>query len=217
MDGATLQNRIYNGYAKAAARVGLPCGQYRPTSALTAAIAGGNLLRTLTASFNALDFTYTKANLYGKALWYCLADGTQLQIGDYLVRPDGSALFIAAMQALLPILAVECNRTVKVFRPQQLSGVGAQGYGGDTVASETLLANQFPASILVGAKSDKGPVDLPGDVRNPSWLILLPPLPGAVYLRNADVITDEQSRRYVISSAELTDLGWRINATQVLT
>jgi hypothetical protein len=69
----------------------------------------------------------------------------------------------------------------------------------------------------VGQKSDKGPVDLPGDVRNPSWLILLPPLPGNVYLRSADVITDEQSRRYVISSAELTDLGWRISAMQVLT
>lgn len=217
MDGATLQSRIYKGYTKAAAKIGLACGQYRPVSALTAAIAGGNLLRTLTASFNALDFKYTKANLYGKPLWYCLADGTQMQVGDYLVRPDGSALFIAAMQALLPILAVECNRTVKVFRPQQLTGVGAQGYGGDTVASETLLVNQYPASILVGAKSDKGAVDLPGDVRNPWWAILMPPIPGNVYLRNSDVITDDQARRYVISSAELTGSGWRINAAQALT
>ena len=214
MDGPTVQARIYEGYAKAAIRVGLPCGQYRPTSALTAAIAPGNLLQILPASFNAQDMGYGKAQGYGKATWYCLADGTQLAPGDYLVRPDGRAFFISAMQPLLPIFAVECNRTVNVLRPQQQAGVGAQGYGGDTVGAETPLVTQFPASILVGAKSDRSLVNLPGDVRNPSWNVLLPALPGGVYLRNEDIITDDQARRYVISSAELTELGWRINAPQ---
>jgi hypothetical protein len=217
MDGPTLQAKIYEGYAKAATRLGLPCSQYRPTSALLPAIAAGNLLQTLSASFNAQDFKYAKAQGYGKATWSCLADGAQLAPGDYLVRPDGVAFYIAALQPLLPISAIECNRTINVLRPQQQSGVGAQGYGGDTVAAETLLVSQFPASVLVGTKSDRSLVNLPGDVRNPAWNILLPALPGSVLLRNEDVITDDQARRYVISSAELSELGWRINAAQAET
>ena len=217
MDGPTLQAKIYQGYAKAAQRLGLACSQYRPTSALSSAIAAGNLVRTLQASFNAKDFAYGKAQDYGKATWYCLADGTQLAPSDYLVRPDGVPFFIAAQQPLLPILAVECNRVVNVLRPQQQAGVGAQGYGGDTVALETPLVTGFPASVLAGSKSDRALVNLPGDVRNPAWNVLLPELPGDVFLRIEDVITDDQAKRYVISSAELTELGWRINAVQAET
>jgi hypothetical protein len=217
MDGPTLQARIYEGYARAAARIGLPCSQYRPTNALAPAIAASNLLRTLTASFNAKDFAYGKAQDFGKATWYCLADGTQTAPGDYLVRPDGVPFFIAAQQPLLPILAVECNRVVNVLRPQQQQGVGAQGYGGDTVALETPLVTGYPASVLVGTKSDRALVNLPGDVRNPAWNVLLPDLPNDVFLRIEDVITDDQAKRYVISSAELSELGWRINAVQAET
>lgn len=217
MDGVTLQGKIYAGYAKAALRLGLLCSQYRPTSALTPAIAGGNLVRTLQASFNAEDFGYGKPNKYGKATWYCLADGALLRPSDYLVRPDGTPFFIAGMQPLLPIFAVECNRTIKVLRPQQQTGVGAQGYGGDTAANETLLVSQFPASILQGSRGEKSQVNLPGDVRNPWWAVLLPALPGGIYLRSEDIITDELNRRYVISSAESTDLGWRMSVIQVET
>lgn len=217
MDGATLQSKVYAGYAKAALRVGLSCSHYRPLSATSAAIAVGNQIANLTASFNAEDMKYGRPNKYGKATWYCVADGTQLQRGDYLVQPSGSTFFIAGMQPLLPILAVECNRVVNLVRPQQLTGVGAQGYGGDTVAGETPLATQFPASILQGTKGEKNLVNLPGDVRTPWWAVLLPILPGNVALRSDDIITDDLARRYVISSAELTDLGWRITATQAET
>jgi len=161
--------------------------------------------------------SYSKPNKYGKATWYCLADGSLLAVGDYLVQPDGSVFFIAGLQDLLPIFVVGCNRTVDVLRPQQLSGVGAVGYGGNTAATETSLVTQFAASILQGTKGEKSPVDLPGDVRIPWWAILLPVLPGGVALRTGDIINDDLARRYIISSAELTDLGWRITAMQAET
>jgi len=217
MDATKLQAKIYGGYAKAAQRLGLTCSQYRPTSSTSAALGTGNLLRTLPASFNAEDMSYSKPNKYGKATWYCLADGSLLAVGDYLVQPDGSAYFVAGLQLHLPIFVVGCNRVVNILRPQGLTGVGAVGYGGNTDADETQLITQYPASILQGTKGEKSSVNLPGDVRVPWWAILLPVVPGAVVLRTGDIITDELTRRYVISSAELTDLGWRIVATQVET
>lgn len=215
MDGIALSALIYKGRGKAAAHIGLPCNIFRP---LTATAPLTNLIATLPAAFNSGDTTYLRANEFNDPIWYADYDGTQTQPGDYLVRVmDGKIWFVSAQQQILPTMVVDCNRVVNVLRPQQQTGVGAQGYGGDTVGLETPLITGFPASILVGPKSDKSIVNLPGDVRNPSWAVLLPSLPGNIYLRNEDVITDDQSRRYVISSAELSDLGWRIMAVQAET
>ena len=214
MDGVTLQSRIYAGYAKAAQRIGLPFNQYRPTTA-TNPISSPYLLGTLLASFNAMDFKYGKANVHGKPTWYCLADGAQLAEGDYLTYGDDT-YFIAAMQQLLPILAVDCNHVVTMYRPQQQIGVGAVGYGGNTAQNDTVLASGFPASILQGTKGEHGDTGLPGDVRNPWWLILLPNMPG-VSLRTDDVMVDENGTRYTLSSTEQSDLGWRITALETVT
>lgn len=214
MDSTTLQTRIYKGYSQAAKRIGPVYSLYRPTSAANP-IASATLLGTLNASFNAEDMTYSRPNKYGKPTWFCLVDGTQTRVGDYLIN-NTQTFFIAAMQPTLPILAVDCNRKINVLRPQQQSGFGAQGYGGDTAASETSLMTGWPASVLQGTKGEKNEVNLPGDVRNPWWQILLPSYPGVI-IGTSDIITDDISRRYIVSSAELTDLGWRITAQQAQT
>ncbi len=213
MNGAFLQEKIYYGYAKSAQYIGTAFNQFRPTTAVNPFGAGP--LATLNASFNAMDMKYGKPNVYAKPLWYALVDGTQTAVGDYLVSSN-QTFFIAAMQPLLPILAVECNRTINLLRPQQLAGTGTAGYGGDTVANESVLMTGWPASVLQGTKGEKGDADLPGDVRNPWWAVLFPYFPG-VELRTGDIITDDLTRRYIISSAELTDLGWRITSIQAQT
>lgn len=212
MNGATLQGKIYGGYAKAALRIGLPFAQYRPAGANNPT-QGAPRNAALLASFNAEDMKYGRPNKYGKPTWYCIADGTQLAVFDYLVGAS-STYFIAAMQPLLPILAVECNRVVSVTRPSLQTQVGAvTNYEGTTAANETPLMAGWPASVLQGTKGEKSEVALPGDVRNAWWAILLPYTAGVV-LRSGDLIADDLQRRYVISSAELTDLGWRITAQQ---
>jgi len=212
MDGATLQGKIYEGYAKAAIRLGLPFAQYRPSGANNP-VTGAPLNASMLASFNAEDMKYGRPNKYGKATWYCLADGTQLAVFDYLVGASGT-YFIAAMQPLLPILAVECNRTVSVTRPQLQTQVGGlTDYEGTTAVNETPLMAGWPASILQGSKGEKGEIVLPGDVRNAWWIVLFPSTPSVV-LRSGDLIYDDNNRRYIISSAELTDLGWRLTALQ---
>lgn len=212
MDAATLQARIYAGYAKAALRIGFSADQYRATTALNPT-AIGNKLRSLPASFNAEDMKYAKPNKYGHPTWFGLFDGRLTLPGDYLKNAQDGIFFIAAQQTNLPILLVQCNATADFLRPQQQTGVGALGYGGDVDANEIMLMQQWPCSILQGTKGEKGGINLPGDARDP-WRAILVPAFAGVNLRSGDIVKDNLANRYVISSAELTDLGWRITAMQ---
>jgi hypothetical protein len=213
MDGNRIQALVYKGYAISAGKIGLPYAQYRPVSA---DLTNWSPIATLLASFNAEDMKYSKPNKYAKPTWYVLIDGSQTQVGDYLIGPGGT-FFIAAQQAILPILAVGCNRVLSFARPQAQAQVGAvTNYEGNTTALQTPLAAGWPASVLQGTKGEKNEVNLPGDVRNPWWAILLPAIPG-VTLRTTDLIEDDLGRRYILSSVELTDLGYRCTAQQAQT
>ena len=208
-DQASIQSKIWRGYAKAAQKLGLSYAHYRPLTALNP-ISAPNQLPALFASFSP-DGGYKKPSGYGKPLWQCLADGAQLRVGDYLA--GGSTYFVAAVQPLLPVLAVECNRTASLYRVGNDPTAGAQGYGGMTAANEVAYATAFPCSILQGTKGEKNDAGLPADTRLPWWTFLLPAAAGTV--RYGDLITDDLGNRYVASSVELTDLGYRITAAQV--
>lgn len=210
MDGATLQSKVYAGFGKAALRIGLSYAIYRP-SGPDNPLAGASV-GTINAAFTAGP-NFQNPNKYGQAAWYGTLDGDQVNVGDYLVGE--SIYFIAAKQHLLPIYAVQCNRTATVHRPQQRVTFGQQGYGGDTAANEVAIMTAWPCSILQGTKGEKNPVNLPGDVRSPWWAILLPSC--NVQIKAGDEITDDMGLRYYISSAELTDLGWRLTAMQAIT
>lgn len=214
MDGVRLNTKVYAAYAKAARIIGTTYQHFRPTSA-TNPLDPANRLADMPVSLNADDPTYARPNVYGKATWYAVADGSQFRVGDYIVGVEGT-LFVAALQQLLPIFMVDCNRVITISRPQQQIGIGAIGYGGTTPANESALMTGWPASVLQGTKGEKNEVALPGDARSPWWQILVPQWPN-VTLRSGDIITDDLNRRYVISSAELTDLGWRMTAMQAQT
>jgi hypothetical protein len=237
MNSAKIQARIYKAYGKAAKALGTTHKFYRPDNLAVNDSSGGFLLdddggiviadgyivpfgqpayQSISASFNSEDMKYGKPNKYGHPTWYGVFDGTNVDVGDYVIGAAGT-FFVAAMQPMLPILVVECNRTASVLRPQQQTGVGAVGYyGGNTPAAEKLLMKGWPCSILQGTKGEKNEVNLPGDTRAPWWTILMPYSMGVV-LRTSDIITCDLKRRYIISSAELTDLGWRISASLAVT
>ncbi len=212
MNSAIIQTQIYKGYGAAAAVLGSVYSQYRPTNALAPI---GAAIATPNVAFNAEDMQFKRPSKYGKPTWFALFDASAAQVGDYLVGGEG-AFFIAAMQLMLPVLVVSCNRTIAVSRPQQQTGIGAVSYGGNTVAAETPLMTGWPASVLQGTKGEKSDVALPGDTRTPWWSILLPYFTG-ITIMPADIITDDLGRRYVVSSPELTDLGWRITASMAVT
>src|SRR5215472_2900493 len=104
MDGATLQAKIYRGYAVAAQKAGLAFSQFRPTGAANP--LAGAPLATLEALFTPArygEFGTRHTGDHDTALWHALIDGTQTQIGDYLVGAS-TTYFVAAQQPLLPIL-----------------------------------------------------------------------------------------------------------------
>lgn len=214
MDGPTIQARVYAGYAKAAKVIGLTFNLYRP---LTANAPLGNLVGTLKAAMDSTpDYKFKKPNEYGDATWYALIDDATTQAGDYLVNANGT-YFIAGKQFLLPVIVVECNRAAKITRQQAQTAVGAVGYGGNVPSQEVDVLGAagafWPASILFGGKSQQG-VGLPAGVKNIGWRILLPPsVP--ITVKAGDIVTDDLGRRYAVDGAELTDLGWRINAQEV--
>lgn len=226
MNADQIHAKIYAGRGKAALRLGLDCNVFRggadnPLS---------NRVATIKAAFNAGDSTYKSPNMPGDAFWYGDFDGMQTQPGDYLVCVrDGKTYYIAAQQMLLPIVCVDCNRSVRISRAstQGVPGaVGAVGYSGlcDSPAESadvlgTNPANNggtfvgWPCSILFGGKSQAG-IGLPGDVKNSGWRILLPPSVPVV-LRAGDIVIDDLGKRYAIEGAEQSDIGWRINAQEV--
>lgn len=209
MNGERLQSKLFAGYGKAAKRIGFEYQQFRASSALNP--LSKTPVQSLYCSFTT-DYHFNKPNKYGQATWLGLFDGSNVEVGNWLVGHEGT-FFVAAMQATLPIYCVQCNRTISVLRVGQSGSKGAVGYGGDTKATETVLMSGWPASILQGSKGEQNDVKLPGDVRTPWWVMLFPAFTG-VTLRTSDIVTDDIGRRYVISSAELTDMGWRVTAMQ---
>ena len=213
MNGALLQARLHAGYAKAAKRVGLPFDLYRPNGPNNP-LAPGNLIATLPASFR-VDDEYKQAQGYGTSVWLAYVDDSITQVGDYLVGDKGP-FFIAAQRPLLPVMTVNCTRTLTVLRMAVPDGFGALGYGGNVEGTEIPVLTGWPASVLQGGGGGSNGVGLPSDVSGSVWMVSLPALPG-VMIQPSDIVIDDIGRRYIISLSELTDRGWRLTMQQAVT
>lgn len=219
MDGPTIQARVYAGYAKAAKVIGIAYDQFRPLS--VGAPLGNKVSTVLMALDSGKTFTFSSPNEYGDPTWLALINDATVQTGDYLVGNNGgintNTYFIAGKQFLLPVLAIECNRSVRVTRENAVTGIGAQPYSGKLPSTETDVLGApgalWPASILAGGRKEAG-VNLPAGTKNAGWKMLLPPsVP--ILIMAGDMVTDDLGRRYAVDGAELTDLGWRINMNEV--
>lgn len=219
MDGARLQDLISRGMGAAARASGVPCDAYRPSGAFEPLNPGNRFLR-LNATFNAEDPAFRRANSYGRAVWYGVFDSAYAKPGDYLAECDGSRVwFIAAQPALLPVVCVLTNRVVSFARPAAPTLPGTNSYGGVTRSNLAPLMRYWPASVLAGGTGEHAPAELPADVRLGGYSVLLPAFAEAagashqrspITLRSDDLMTDDIGGTYVISSAELSQLGWRL-------
>jgi hypothetical protein len=215
MDSQRINAKILQGRGKAALRIGFPCKVFRPV-AIQSPLS--NEITTIRAAFNAADNAYLKPNLYGKPIWFGDFDGRITQPGDYLVRlTDGNIWFIAAEQPLLPLVCVDCPRKVFISRQNDAQGEGVAGYSGLTDLTDVLgnVDTPWPSSILIGGRIQAS-TGLPAGVREAAWSILLPSSVPVV-VKSGDIATDDLGRRFTIESAELSDLGWRMLATEVHT
>ena len=128
---------------------------------------------------------------------------------------DNNTYYVQSLQFNLPPRVVICNRTISIIRPSQQTGPGYVGYQGYTPGTSINIMTGMPASVLKGGRGENAPTNLPTDTREPMWPILMPNL-GNVTLRTDDIVIDDLNQEYVISVAEATLLGWRIDAIQVV-
>ena len=56
------------------------------------------------------------------------------------------------------------------------------------------------------------PGHLPDDAGLGGWSLLLPPTPAPIL--GSDLVQDGTGRRFLVRSAELTELGWRLQVRQ---
>ncbi len=209
MDGSRIQSLVNRGYALSAQRVGLPHTQFRPSGPGNP-LAAANLLATLSAAFSVDNYRFGRPSDYGKPEHQALVDGSQLLVGDYLVGPAGT-YFIAALDPLVPILAISCNTILNVRHPAAPASTGLVGYGGDVASAETVVMTGWPSSLLEGTKGEKPDSGLPGDARAAWYQVLMPAAVG-VSILPYDILIDAAAHRYKVSSAELTSKGWRLTA-----
>jgi hypothetical protein len=216
-DFARIQNRIYTkGYEKSAIHLGTEHTIYRSTDGIDP-LKDDNLFGTRLISVDQ-NYKYTTTKKYGDSVWqFLMTDGLTLRNYDYFVSPSGTIYFIADIapdNRLNPPLCVECNKIITITRPTQPTGIGAVDYGAYLPSTATELLVSCPASVLEGTKGEANAVKFPLDTRSPYYEILLPYL-GGVNLRIGDFIADQNDYRLVISSVELTGLGWRLQAGSV--
>lgn len=210
MNGTRIQAKVYAGYKKAASKIGMPFTLYRAASA-SDPLGEANTVATdfMMAVYQDIDFS--TPSKYGNAVWRALFDGSISRPGDYISNGDHT-YFIQDQPHIVPPTVVECNAIVNVSRVTQPTGKGAVGYGANLKSTEVPLMTGWPASQLIGTKWERNPIAIPGDERLPYWVILLPHFEGVDDIKTSDIIVDNIGRRLVVSAAELTSFGWRINA-----
>jgi hypothetical protein len=208
----SIQAKCNYGAGIAARIVGEAVTQFRANNPM-APLDGSGFTSVFNAAFDADPLlTMTKPALVGRCLFYLIANASNLEVGDYLVGPEGQ-FFVASLEPLRPPVVIRANAVLSLSRPEDALQAGLGPPGGDSVASETTLFAGWPGSVLIAGKSGQGDVDLPGDVGMAGWQILLPYLFG-IDIRGSDILTDQAGLRHLVVGAELSPMGWRIDATQ---
>lgn len=104
-------------------------------------------------------------------------------------------------------------RTIDIHRPAGQAGVGALGYGGQTVATEAVLATGIRCSIQMQREGQRNPTGLPGDGKQASHFVFIPKAALALgAVRSRDILIDDQGRRYQVIDPYFDSLGHRLSA-----
>lgn len=201
MDAATLQQKIYAGYAKAALRIGPTYTVYRPQWP-PSPIQQTNIIGTLSASFN-INGSYTGQVKANQLYWQIFADGTQFQIGDYFVGPD--TYVVVAMDPILPPIALRCTQSMTFFRPTINDSPGLQPYPNPELGDA--YAVNVPSVLTVKKETGRPDAQLPTDNALRAFYGAFFYLPdGAVQTR--DQVTDENGDNYQVVSAQKGLFGY---------
>ncbi len=213
MDAATLQARLALGQTRTASRIGSPHDIFRPSGLLTP-LDPANLLQRIPAAFLPEHAMRNRAVRDTEPFWTGAFDFTNTRPGDLARRvSDHATWFIAAQQLGLPPLCTRCTRLIDISRPASANSAGLNAYGGTVTATETTLAQAWPARFLTAGSTTTADYGIAGELPTGTFLVLLP-VSLNLHLLNGDRLTDDLGRVTVIASAELTDQAWRLTVQQ---
>jgi hypothetical protein len=214
MNPSRLSDRIHWALNIAARATGETTFAYRPSGPLDPMAARNRFLK-LPATFSGPNGTFSRPPVYGSPFCEGIFDAAYLRAGDYLKQSE-AIWFIAAARRLLPVLCVRTNRLISLARPSAGSTTGANGYGGTTSANLSSLLNRWPASVLLMSREAHPMAQLPADTTSSLWSVLLP-VSCDVILQTGDLFSDDLGRNGVVSTTELSDLGWHLAVRQATT
>lgn len=207
MDPWTIQDRISRGMGSAARVLGETYDLFRHRGPLRP-MAPENRVMQLPVMFDGGDPGYRRPRGYERAL-RATFDSVAVQVGDYMRGPRG-VLFVAALPLMLRPLCVLTTAAFDVLRPQGAGFAGLNEYGG---VSEDVLATmltEWPAQMLTEGGSRQGV--LPAEGGKAGFSVLLPPTPVAI--QNSDLLQDQAGTRFLVRSAEHSELGWKLLVQQ---
>jgi hypothetical protein len=201
MDAATIQAKIYAGYAKAALRIGPEYSLYRPASMINP-IQAPNLRGTLPASFN-INGSYKGQSKSNQLYWQIIADGSQLEVGDYLVGP--ATYCVLTLDSLLPPIALRCTQTLSFFRPSINNSPGLQPYPNPEMGAA--YAQGIPGVLSVKKETGRPDAQLPTDNALRAFYGAFFYLPDGI-VQTRDQVTDENGDNYQVVSAQKGLFGY---------
>jgi hypothetical protein len=194
MTGDRLQNLLYAGYAKLAAKAGMMYDVYRFDDPIAVTDDLYKIARIPVAL--AAEKKFAIPNKYQTPTWYCYADGRILQPRDILKGPAGT-FYIGDMQPNLPIQAVSTNHVISVGR-------GSYADGNQTIdffATGIPVFMQFKREDI---KQAQYAATMGQAVTH--WTTFIP-LPEGM-LKQDDVVQDEEGIRYVVDAPDYTSIGY---------
>lgn len=224
-----MNDLIARGMGMAACKAGVACDAYRPSGPVDPLAPKNRFLR-IQAAFNAEDPKFYRAAKYSEPVFYAVLDAAYTRHGDYLVEcVSGRTWFIASQTPLLPVVVIQANRRVWLHRPTRPILPGVNFYSGVSQKMLTPLISNWPASMLAergGGEQLGSRSELPGDTRSGGFTILLPAPHDfscekkasssfPIVFRIDDLVRDDLERQYIVASAELSELGWRLSVREV--
>jgi hypothetical protein len=211
MDGPGITRKVDRGFARAAAVAGFPHWLYRPTDRLHP-LRLLDRLAQVKAAFDARpSYKFEIPAGLGDFFRYALVDNSVVQPGDYLVTEEHT-LFVALKAQFSGAECVMCNSVLTLRRGQSGEGFGAIQDRTQAPIAEDVLFAGWPGSLLYAGRGGNEGVNIPGGLGDPSYTVLLPPVPECPDPRPGDVLLDERGRRFVVNWWEVSETGWRMMA-----
>jgi hypothetical protein len=217
VDAQRVQDAVHRGLGRAGRAVGYWCDVHRPRGG-GAPLAGDNLVLRLQAAFSAPGGRFARAQGVGLAYWEGVFDAAYTRPGDYLRRHesrpglgDGGVWFIAAQQALHPVLCVQANRVIDLLRPRNAEEPGLGAYGGRDGEDEVRLRGWPVAMLPMGGAA--GEAGLPERAAG-GWTVLLP-ANAAAAPRVGDAVRDDLGGLAWVAQAALQGAVWRLRLRNI--